>query len=256
MGRLDNKVAVVTGAAMGIGKSTVLRMTEEGAKVVVADIDDVEGEATVAAIRAAGGEALFSHCDVGVTEDVQRTVAAAVERYGQLNVMVNNAGVAISGSADEISEDNWNKLLNIHLTGTWRGIRFALPHLVRAGGGSIVNMSSVQSIIGFQGWAGYAAAKGGINALTQQVAVDYGHENIRCNAIAPGTIMTPMNQKIFETTPNPEELIATWNSWHAIGRFGQPEEVADLIVFLASDESSFITGAIIKIDGGMSVKGC
>jgi NAD(P)-dependent dehydrogenase (short-subunit alcohol dehydrogenase family) len=188
---------------------------------------------------------------------MERLVGETVERYGKLDVMVNNAGVAIPGSVTDISEDNWYTLINVHLNGTWRGMRFAIPHMVKNGGGSIVNMSSVQAIIGFQGWSGYAAAKGGIMALTQQAAIDYGAQNIRVNAIAPGAIMTPMNQKrLAEETDNAEELLALWNSWHALERMGTAEEVANLIVFLASDESSFITGSILKIDGGMTVKTC
>jgi NAD(P)-dependent dehydrogenase (short-subunit alcohol dehydrogenase family) len=256
MGRLDNKAAIVTGAGMGIGQAAALALAREGAKVAVADINDEAGRATVDRIQAAGGEAFFQHTDVGSTDDMHRLVEETVARFGRLDVLVNNAGVAIPGSVTDISEDDWNRLINIHLTGAWRGMKFAIPHMVRGGGGSIINMASVQAIMGIQGWSGYAAAKGGIIALTQQAAVDYGARNIRVNAIAPGTIMTPMNEKIFEEAENPDELIGTWNSWHALGRFGQPEEVADLIVFLASDESSFITGDIIKIDGGMSIKGC
>ncbi len=256
MGRLENKVAIVTGAGMGIGQATALALAREGAKVAVADIDDAAGNATVDQIRAAGGEAFFQHADVGSTDDVRRLVEETVARFGRLDVLVNNAGVAIAGTVTEISEEDWNRLINIHLSGTWRGMKFAIPHMVRGGGGSIVNMASVQAIMGIQGWSGYSAAKGGIIALTQQAAVDYGGRNIRVNAIAPGTIMTPMNEKIFAEAEDPDELIGTWNSWHALGRFGQPEEVADLVVFLASDESSFMTGDIIKIDGGMSIKGC
>jgi NAD(P)-dependent dehydrogenase (short-subunit alcohol dehydrogenase family) len=143
----------------------------------------------------------------------------------------------------------------VNLTGVWRGMKYAIPEMIRAGGGAIVNVSSVQSLLGFPGWAGYAASKGGINALTQNAAVEYAPQKIRINAIAPGTIMTPLNERIFATIDNPQELIDTWNRSHALGRFGQPEEVAELVVFLASDESSFITGEIVRVDGGMVIKG-
>jgi NAD(P)-dependent dehydrogenase (short-subunit alcohol dehydrogenase family) len=257
MARLDGKVAIVTGSALGIGQATVTALARHGARVTVSDINDDAGEATSASINKAGGQAFFQHADVGSSADMERLVDETVERYGKLDVMVNNAGVAIPGSVTDISEDNWHKLINIHLNGTWRGMRFAIPHMIKNGGGSIVNMSSVQAIIGFQGWSGYAAAKGGIMALTQQAAIDYGPQNIRVNAIAPGAIMTPMNEKrLAEETDNAEELLALWNSWHALERMGTAEEVANLIVFLASDESSFITGSILKIDGGMTVKTC
>jgi NAD(P)-dependent dehydrogenase (short-subunit alcohol dehydrogenase family) len=257
MGRLDGKVAIVTGAAMGIGQSAALALAREGAQVAVSDINDKLGATTVKEIQSAGGDAFYQHADVGVTADMEHLVQAAVRHYGKLSVMVNNAGVAIPGSVTEISEENWNRLINIHLNGTWRGMRFAIPHLIQNGGGSIVNISSVQALIGFNGWAGYAAAKGGIMALTQQAAIDYGPHQIRVNALAPGTIMTPMNEKrLQEEADDPDELLAIWSSSHALGRVGRPEEVADLIIFLASDESTFITGSIIKIDGGLTVKSC
>jgi NAD(P)-dependent dehydrogenase (short-subunit alcohol dehydrogenase family) len=257
MARLDGKVAIVTGSALGIGQATVAALAREGARVTVSDINDAAGEATTASIVKAGGQAFFQHADVGSSDDIERLVEETVRRYGKLDVMVNNAGAAIPGSVTDISEDNWHTLINIHLNGTWRGMRFAIPHMIKNGGGSIVNMSSVQAIIGFQGWSGYAAAKGGIMALTQQAAIDYGPQNIRVNAIAPGAIMTPMNEKrLAEETDNADELLALWNSWHALERMGTPQEVANLIVFLASDESSFITGSILKIDGGMTVKAC
>jgi NAD(P)-dependent dehydrogenase (short-subunit alcohol dehydrogenase family) len=257
MARLDGKVAIVTGSALGIGQATVAALAREGARVTVSDINDAAGEATTASIVKAGGQAFFQHADVGSSDDIERLVEETVRRYGKLDVMVNNAGAAIPGSVTDISEDNWHTLINIHLNGTWRGMRFAIPHMIKNGGGSIVNMSSVQAIIGFQGWSGYAAAKGGIMALTQQAAIDYGPQNIRVNAIAPGAIMTPMNEKrLAEETDNADELLALWNSWHALERMGTPQEVANLIVFLASDESSFITGSILKIDGWMTVKAC
>jgi NAD(P)-dependent dehydrogenase (short-subunit alcohol dehydrogenase family) len=255
MGRLDNKVAVVTGAAMGIGKATALLMAHEGARVAIGDINDTEGEKSAQAIRDNGGEAFFRHTDVASTEQVRELVEATVERYGKLDILVNNAAIAVAGTATDMSEEDWNRVINTNLTSVWRGMKFALPHMLHNGGGSIVNVSSVQSLLGFSGWAAYAAAKGGINALTQQAAVDYSPHNIRINAVAPGTIMTPMNERIFEETEDAETLIATWNSMHALGRFGQPEEVAQLIVFLASDEASFITGEVVRVDGGMTIKG-
>jgi NAD(P)-dependent dehydrogenase (short-subunit alcohol dehydrogenase family) len=257
MGRLSGKVAIVTGSAMGIGKATVIALAQAGAQVTLSDINDEMGAAAVEEITTAGSDVFFQHANVGVTADMERLIAVTVERRGRLDIMVNNAGVAIPGSVADISEDDWNTLINIHLNGTWRGMKFAIPQMIKNGGGSIVNISSVQALMGFEGWAGYAAAKGGIMALTQQAAIDYGPHNIRVNAIAPGAILTPMNEKrLADEAENPEELLDTWNRWHALGRMGTPEEVADLIVYLASDESTFITGSIVKIDGGMTVKSC
>ena len=255
MDRLRDRVAIVTGGAMGIGRAVVLAFAREGAKVAVADVDEQAGDDVVGVIGESGGEAFFQKTDVGVSDDVARLIRATVHRYGRLDIIVNNAGIAVAGSAAEMLEEDWNRVINVNLTGVWRGMKYAIPEMIRAGGGAIVNVSSVQSLLGFPGWAGYAASKGGINALTQNAAVEYAPQKIRVNAIAPGTIMTPLNERIFDTMDNPQELIDNWNRMHALGRFGQPEEVAELVVFLASDESSFITGEIVRVDGGMVVKG-
>jgi NAD(P)-dependent dehydrogenase (short-subunit alcohol dehydrogenase family) len=255
MGRLDNKVAIVTGGAMGIGKAAAAALAREGAKVAIGDINEEVGRATTEDIRRAGGEVFFHKTDVGVSGDVEGLVKTAVDRYGKLDVIFNNVGVAIGGSAVDMSEEDWNRVLNINLGGVWRGIKYAVPQMIKNGGGSIINTTSVQALVGFKGWSGYAASKGGINSLTQQTAIEYAPHQIRVNAIAPGTIMTPMNEKIFSEAPDPEAVIRSWNEAHPIGRFGQPEEVAGLVVFLASDESSFITGEIIRVDGGVVIKG-
>jgi NAD(P)-dependent dehydrogenase (short-subunit alcohol dehydrogenase family) len=255
MARMTGKVAVVTGGAMGIGKAAAVAMAREGAQVVIGDIDEAAGSDTVSEIEADGGIAVFQPADVSSTGDVRALIEAAVDRFDRLNVLVNNAAVAVSGSVTEIDEETWNRVLNTNLTSVWRGMKFAIPHMIAAGGGSIVNVSSVQSLLGFKNWSAYAAAKGAINALTQQAAVEYASHNIRVNAIAPGTIMTPMNERIFRESPQPDKLIEDWNNLHALGRFGNPDEVGHLIVFLASDESSFITGEVVRIDGGATIKG-
>jgi NAD(P)-dependent dehydrogenase (short-subunit alcohol dehydrogenase family) len=255
MARMDGKVAVITGGAMGIGKAGAVAMARENAKVVIGDINDQVAAETVREIEAAGGQAVYQHANVSITAHMERLIDAAVETYGRLDVLVNNAAVALPGAAADITEDQWNQVINTNLTSVWRGMKFAIPHMQRAGGGSIINVSSVQSLLGFKGWAAYAAAKGAVNALTQQTAVEYALDKIRVNAIAPGTIMTPMNERIFEETEDAQALIDGWNQLHALGRFGQPEEVGALLVFLASDESSFITGEVIRVDGGATIKG-
>jgi len=252
---LAGRVAIVTGAAMGIGRAAAEAMAGEGAAVVVADIDDQAGEAAAAAIAATGGKATFVHTDVTKLSDMEAMAAVAIKAFGGIDILVNNAARALGGVVDEIDEAGWNTTISTNLTSVWRGMRVCVPEMRKRGKGSVINMSSVQALTGFKGWAAYAAAKGGINALTQQSAIDLAPHGIRVNAIAPGTIMTPLNEKIFATHPDPEGLIASWNKAHPIGRFGQPREVAEVVLFLASDRASFITGEIIRVDGGLVVRG-
>jgi NAD(P)-dependent dehydrogenase (short-subunit alcohol dehydrogenase family) len=254
MGRVQDKVAVVTGGAHGIGRATARALATEGARVAIGDVDEVEGEASAQDVREAGGDAVFVRTDVRRLDDVLALVRAAVGRWGRLDVMFNNVGVAVGGSAGEMSEDDWARVLDVNLSGVWRGMRAAIPEMLRSGGGSIVNTSSVQGHVGFAGWAGYAASKGGVDALTRQAAVEYAPMGIRVNAVVPGTILTAMNEGILREVDDPEELLRTWKAMHPMGRIGTPEEVAAAVVFLASDESSFVTGESLRVDGGMIVK--
>jgi len=254
MGKLEGKVAVVTGAAMGIGRATALLLAEEGAKVVVADVDEKQAEQTVELIIESDGEARFVRTDVSRPEDVETAIDVAVDGYGKLDVLHNNVGVAMGASVVDTTEELWSRVLDVNLGGVYRGCKYAIPHMIRNGGGSIVNSSSVQALRGLKGWAAYAASKGGIISLTQQVALEYAPHGIRVNCIAPGTILTPMNSQVFEEAEDPEALKETWNRMHPVGRFGQPEEVAEAVLFLAADSSSFITGQTLVVDGGITVK--
>lgn len=253
MGRVDGKTAIVTGASAGIGRACAIALAREGARVAVADVDDSGGAETVAAISDAGGQGYYRRTDVGVTGDVRDLISDVVTRWGRLDILVNNAGIAVGGSVTEISEADWDRVMNVNLTGVWRGMHLAIPEMLKTGGGSVISTSSVQSAVGFRGWAGYAAAKGGINSLTRQAAVEYASRGVRVNAILPGTILTPMNERIVAESPDGARIEAEWLSAHPIGRLGRPEEVAALVVFLASDESSFITGELIRVDGGLVV---
>ncbi|MCT8990565.1 SDR family oxidoreductase [Chelativorans sp. SCAU2101] len=250
-----DRVAIVTGGAMGIGRACAVKFAQAGARVAIADFDSEAGEKTAAEIRESGGDVIFHKTDVRSFAEVEACTEAVIQKWGRIDILVNNAARAIGGVVDEIDEDSWNEVISNNLTSVWRFMRCVVPHMRRAGKGSIVNMSSVQSLKGFHGWAAYAAAKGGINALTQQTALELAPAGIRVNAVAPGTIMTPLNEKVFREAADPDDLIRRWNEAHPLGRFGEADEVAEAVLFLASDRASFITGDIVRVDGGLVVKG-
>ncbi|MGF1476100.1 MAG: SDR family NAD(P)-dependent oxidoreductase [Geminicoccaceae bacterium] len=252
MGEFDGRVAVVTGGAMGIGAACVEAFVAAGASVVIADIDRGKGQALE---RKLDDKALFVETDVASLPSMEAMASRAVERFGGVDILVNNAARALNGVVDEIDEERWQTVINTNLTGVWRGMKVCVPSMRSRGGGAIVNMSSVQGLIGFKGWPAYAAAKGGINALTRQTAIDLAPAGIRVNAVAPGTIMTPMNAKIFDDLDDPSELIETWNKAHPIGRFGEAREVADAVLFLASPRAAFMTGEVVRVDGGLAIRG-
>jgi NAD(P)-dependent dehydrogenase (short-subunit alcohol dehydrogenase family) len=254
MGRVEGKVAVVTGGASGIGRATARKLAAEGARVGIADVDEAGGERVAAGIREAGAEAFFRRTDVCSLADLEAVLDEAADRHGRLDVLVNNAGISVGGAAGEMAEEDWDRVIDVNLSGVWRGMRAAIPRMLAQGGGSIVNLSSVQAQVGFLGWSGYAASKGAVDALTRQAAVEYARAGIRVNAIAPGTIMTEMNETIMAESPDGAAVMAGWVAMHPIGRIGQPEEVAAAIAFLASDEASFITGELLRVDGGLVVR--
>jgi len=255
MAELDHRVALVTGAGMGIGRASALALARAGAAVTIADIDEAAGQQTRADIEAAGGSALFVRTDVRSLADAEAATDATIKAWSRIDILVNNAARAIGGVVDEIDEATWNEVISNNLTSVWRFMKCVVPHMRRQGGGSIVNLGSVQALRGFHGWAAYAAAKGAIDALTRQCAVDLAPAKIRVNAIAPGTIMTPLNEKVFREAADPKELIQRWNAAHPLGRFGQAEEVAEAVLFLASERASFITGEILRVEGGLAIKG-
>jgi NAD(P)-dependent dehydrogenase (short-subunit alcohol dehydrogenase family) len=251
---LAGKVAVVTGGANGIGRAAAKALAAEGARVIVGDVAEERGESAAQEIRDAGGEATFVRADVTKMSDVEALVRESVDRWRRLDVMFNNVGVAIPGTAAEMDEDDFRRVLDVNLIGVWRGMHAAIPEMLRTGGGSIINTSSVQGHVAFLGWSGYAASKGGVDALTRQAAVEYAPKGIRINSIVPGTILTEMNEKILSEAEDPVAQMAMWTSMHPVGRVGQPDEVAAAVVFLASDESSFITGESLRVDGGLIVR--
>jgi NAD(P)-dependent dehydrogenase (short-subunit alcohol dehydrogenase family) len=251
MGRLDGKIAAITGAADGIGYAISVAMAAEGAFVVMSDIDDAKGNAAAGALQAQGLGAAYVHCDVAQDADIAGLIAAAVSR-GHIDILVNNAAVAIGGMpVHQMTDDEWHRLIAINLTSVFRGCKHALPHMIAQGGGSIINMASAQGHIGLDGWTAYAGAKGAVMAMTRQMAVEFGAQGVRVNSISPGTIATPMNEGVLDRLG--PAVGRAWVKMHPIGRIGRPEEVAEAAVYLASDAAGFTTGIDLRVDGGLCV---
>jgi len=249
--KLASKVALITGAGSGMGKATALLFAGEGAKVAAVDIDDAAAHATVKEIRSSGGEAIALRADVAKSDDTQRMVEATVERLGPPNVLYNNAGIeGESAFMAQMSEAAFDRVIAINLRGVFLGMKYVLPHMVKLGGGTIINQASIAGMIAIRGGAAYCAAKAGVIALTRVAALEYGRYNIRVNCICPGAIETPMAQRIRQgEEPRPSALKRV----SVFGRMGLPEEIAKVALFLASDDSSFATGAPFVIDAGWTV---
>ncbi|BCL71131.1 short-chain dehydrogenase [Vibrio nigripulchritudo] len=254
MTRLKGKVAVVTGAADGIGQVIAETMAKEGASVVLADIQEEKGQQASQSIAESGGKALFIKTDVSQEKDMQALLEQTVQRYGKLDILVNNAAVAIGGMPiNEMTEEQWQKIIAVNFSSVFRGCKFAIPHMIKNGSGSIINMASAQAHNGLQGWSAYAGIKGGVIAMSKQLAVEFGPNNIRVNTISPGTISTPMVEKVIRESEDGESIMRSFVDMHPIGRIGKPEEVAETAVYLASDASGFTTGTDIRVDGGLCI---
>jgi NAD(P)-dependent dehydrogenase (short-subunit alcohol dehydrogenase family) len=253
--RLAGRRALITGGGTGIGQATAELFAREGARVMVSGRRPAELEATVHRVEAAGGEAGLSQGDVSSPADAERMVRETVARFGGLDILVNNAGIIVrNASVTTVSIEDWERLLKIDLTGVFLVSRFAIPEMLKAGrGGSIVNVSSVAGILGDPKLAPYNAAKGGVNLLTKNMAIDYAPHGIRVNAICPGRIATPMPQSRIGPDEDWGEVLARWGKNIPLGRVGTPEDVALAILFYASDEASWITGTIVVVDGGATI---
>lgn len=254
-GRLAGKVALVTGAARGIGRGIALRFAREGAKVGIVDLREAKCQTVVDEIRAVGGEALALGADISDEAQVNALVQRASQSFGTCNVLVNNAAVMPAGPLHLTSPADFDRCLSVNLRGTYLMCRAVIPDMLEAGQGSIIHMSSVTGILGLPGLAAYSATKAGLSGLARAMSTDYARSGIRVNAVAPGTIDSPMLHDFLAAQTNPEPLRQQFDDMHPIGRVGQIDEVASVFVFLASDESSFVTGSTYTVDGGLSVKG-
>ena len=254
--RLEGKVAIVTGAARGIGENIARRFAQEAAKVVLADIREPEGEGVAQGIREEGGEALFVKLDVTSEEQWEQAVQTTIEKYGKLDILVNNAGVTLQQvvlvpEIEDTTLDLWNEIMGVNATGVFLGTRAVIKEMKRGGGGSIVNISSISAIVGgASSNFAYGPSKGAVRIFTKAIAVTYGKHGIRANSIHPGSIRTPLTDYIYADPAYRERIV----SRHPVGRPGQPEDIANGVLFLASDEASFVTGAELVIDGGFTAQ--
>lgn len=249
--RLASKVAVITGGAEGIGRESCISFARQGAKVVVVDLNEAKGKETTELIKGFGGEATFVRADISKAADCERMVNVAEKTYGRLNILFNNAGIMLSADDDAINttEEIWDKTMNVNLKGVFLGCKYGIPALQRAGGGSIINTASFVAILGAATpQLAYTASKGGVLAMTRELAVIHARQNIRVNAICPGPLRTELLDKFLDTEEKRQRRLV-----HIpIGRFGQASEIAQGALFLASDESSFVTGSSFMVDGGIT----
>ena len=250
MKSLTGKVALITGSGSGIGRSAAILFSQAGAKISVADVNAEHGTETVNLIEANGGQAIFVECDVSKPENVRNMIATTVREFGNLNILYNNAGgsTMMDGPVTEAPDEEFWRVIGLDLYGTFLGCKYAIPELIKAGGGSVINMSSNQALMGIPGRVCYTAAKGGIASMTRAMAVEYGGHKIRVNAIAPSVTLTERVKKLLEQSTEIQKQAER----HLVG-LAEPEDVANLALYLASDQSALITGQVISVDSGVTI---
>lgn len=250
---LKDKTAIITGSGSGIGRETALKFAQEGACVVIADVNAEGGKETERLVSDQGGSAYFLETDVSSSSDVAEMVEQTTAKYGRLDIIFNNAGIDIAKSIVETTEEDWDKTIDINLKGVFLGCKYSIPVMIEGGGGVIINTASILAHVASPNQAAYCASKGGIIAMTRQIAYDYAGSNIRANCISPGDIMTPLTIDFFNSAENPEERLKFFTDRYPMKRFGRPDEISSVALFLASDASSFMTGQDLKVEGGFSI---
>ena len=249
--KLPGKTAIVTGGTYGIGNAIASLFVNEGAKVVIAGRDESKGRDALKVLRRESKHTIFVKADVSKSEDVKNLVEETVRTFGRIDILVNNAGINPVGTALDTTEELWDRVMAINLKGPFLCCKYVIPYMIEGGGGSIVNLGSINSFMAFENEAAYDASKGGVLLFTRATALDFAGKNIRVNCICPGAIDTPLLQAIFKESPNPKEMEEAMKKRHPLKRMGAPEEIAKAALFLASDDSSFMTGAAIAVDGGI-----
>lgn len=250
MTRMNGKVAIVTGAGSGMGLEEARLLAQEGAKVVLTDINFDAVQAVAKSIQEDGGDAIAIKHDVASEDNWSEVVAEAMSKYGKIDVLVNNAGISMAVGLLDTSMDQWNRVMNINVTSVFLGMKHVIPHMGANGGGSIINISSIAGLTGSSGAGAYTASKGAVRMLSKAAAVDFGGQNIRVNSVHPGFISTPMSSQFVEDP----QMLQFFLSQTALPRVGQASEVAQAVLFLASDEASYITGVELPVDGGVTAK--
>ena len=254
--RFEGKVALVTGAATGIGGATAIAFGAEGASVVLSDVNQPALEERAREIQSAGGQAIAVVADASKAADAQRTVKEALAAFGGIDYLVASAGIQTYGTAVDTDEDTWDRTLAVNAKGVYLAAKYCIPEMVKRGGGAIVNVASVQGLFSQPNVAAYSASKGAVIAMTRTMAIDHAGDNIRANSLCPGSVDTPMLRASAElfSPDDPNSALKEWGGLHTLGRIAQPEEMAQVALFLVSDAASFITGAAIVADGGLTIR--
>jgi NAD(P)-dependent dehydrogenase (short-subunit alcohol dehydrogenase family) len=251
--RFQGKVVLITGAGVGIGRAAAVRFGKEGAKVAINSLTPTNGQETLRLLQEARGQGIYIQGDVSITADARRIVEETVKAFGRIDILVNNAGIVLPGRVDNISEEDWDRTIAVNLKGVYLVSKYTIPEMRKIGGGVIVLNASVVAIKGVKDRGAYTASKGGVLALTKAMAADYLSENIRVNCVCPGTTYTPSLERRIQAFADPEKARVDFIARQPMGRLGKDEEIAAAILFAASDEAAFMTGANIAIDGGMTI---